>query len=101
MVDKIGGGFNAALNQQMSEAQKSSQGQGASNFEEMLKQTLEQTNQAKLESSRLQEGLAAGEHRKIHETMIAAQEAGLSFKMVSEVRGKVVDAYKAIWRMSV
>jgi flagellar hook-basal body complex protein FliE len=101
MVDKIGEGFNAALNQQMTGGQKGEQGQGASNFEQVLKETVAQTNEASLNSTRMQEGLAAGEHRKIHETMIAAQEASLSFRMVSEVRGKVVDAYKSIWRMSV
>jgi flagellar hook-basal body complex protein FliE len=101
MVDKIGEGFNAALNQQMGGGQKSGQGQGTSNFEEVLKQTVEQTNEASLESTRMQEGLAAGEHRKIHETMIAAQEASLSFRMVTEVRNKVVDAYKEIFRMPV
>ena len=100
MVDKVGEGFNAAFQQQLNQGQKA-QGETTSNFEQVLSQTLEQTNEASLKSGQMQEGLAAGEHRKIHETMIAAQEASLSFKMVSEVRNKVVDAYREIFRMPV
>jgi len=100
MVDKIGEGANAALQQQMNTSSTDKQ-EGTSNFEQFLNQTLSETNQANLKSGRMQEGLAAGEHRNIHETMIASQEASLSFRMVSEVRGKVVEAYNKIWRMPV
>jgi flagellar hook-basal body complex protein FliE len=103
MVDNVGDSFGAAFQQQLkgNGGEKPAEGEGGSNFEEMLSQTLKQTNQASLKSGEMQDGLAAGEHRKIHETMIAAQEASLSFKMVSEVRNKVVDAYREIFRMPV
>lgn len=100
MVDKIGEGFNAALQQQMN-----ANGKGAdeptSNFEQYLNQTLSETNQANLEAGKMADGLAAGQHRNIHDTMIAAQEASLSFRMVAQVRNKVVDAYREIFRMPV
>ncbi|MEF8794301.1 MAG: flagellar hook-basal body complex protein FliE [Thiohalorhabdus sp.] len=100
MVDKIAEGANAALQQQMGASRKEQQ-QASSNFEQFLNQTLSETNKANLEAGKMAEGLAAGEHRNIHETMIASQEASLSFRMVSEVRGKVVEAYNKIWRMPV
>ncbi|HKL77073.1 MAG TPA: flagellar hook-basal body complex protein FliE [Gammaproteobacteria bacterium] len=99
MVDQIGNNFPNSLPQQTQKAEAGQQGE--SNFEQVLKGTLEQTNQASLKSGEMKEGLAAGEHGKIHETMIASQEASLSFRMVSEVRNKVVDAYRKVWRMSV
>ncbi|MFA9461513.1 flagellar hook-basal body complex protein FliE [Thiohalorhabdus methylotrophus] len=99
MVDQIGQNFANALSQQTQK--QSGSDQGTSNFEEVLKGTLEDTNQAKLESRDMADGLAAGEHRKIHETMIAAQEADLSFRLVTQVRNKVVDAYREIFRMPV
>lgn len=100
MVDKIGEGANAAFQQQLNGNGKADQ-EPTSNFEQFLNQSLQETNQANLEAGKMADGLAAGEHRNIHETMIASQEASLSFRMVSEVRGKVVEAYNKIWRMPV
>lgn len=100
MVDSVNGGFGSTP----SGAQGSGKGQkggGESNFQQLFEQTLSETNQKKLHAHEMQDGLATGEHRKLHETMIASQDAGLSFKLVTQVRNKVVDAYKSIWRMPV
>ncbi|HEY3490016.1 MAG TPA: flagellar hook-basal body complex protein FliE [Candidatus Deferrimicrobiaceae bacterium] len=37
----------------------------------------------------------------LHETMIQVEKADLSFKMLMQVRNKVLEAYKEIMRMSV
>jgi len=100
VVDKIGESFANALNQQTKNPTGAEQ-QGESNFEQVLKGTLEQTNEESLKAGKMADGLAAGEHHKIHETMIALQEANLSFRLVTQVRNKVVDAYRQIFRMPV
>jgi flagellar hook-basal body complex protein FliE len=100
MVDKIGEGFNAAFQQQL-KGNQATQQDSDSNFQDLLAQTLSESNKASLKSGDMTDGLAAGEHRNIHETMIAAQEASLSFRMVAQVRNKVVDAYREIFRMPV
>ena len=100
MVDKIGEGFDAAFQQQLQGNRQPRQA-SESSFEDLLTRTLQETNQASLKSGEMADGLAAGEHRNIHETMIAAQEASLSFRMVAQVRNKVVDAYREIFRMPV
>ena len=57
------------------------------------------------QSSSLQEaeplaaGLASGQHANIHETMIAMEKASISFRMLTKVQNKVVEAYKEIMRM--
>jgi len=37
----------------------------------------------------------------IHDVMMAAQEAGLAFDLMLEVRNKLMDAYQEIMRMPV
>lgn len=102
MVDKIGESFQAQMQSfgNQDQAKKASESE-QSNFETMLKSTLQETNQKSLKAGQMAEGLAAGEHRKIHETMIAQQEASLSSKMVRETRNKVVEAYQKVFRMPV
>ena len=44
--------------------------------------------------------LAAGRTDDIHGTMIESQKANIEFKLVGNVRNKVVDAFYELWRMS-
>jgi flagellar hook-basal body complex protein FliE len=37
----------------------------------------------------------------LHETMIAVEKADISFKMLMQVRNKVLEAYKEVMRMNV
>ena len=102
MVNSVNGGpGNLPSGAQGAGQSQKNGGAGQSNFQQLFEQTLAETNQKKLHAHEMQDGLATGEHRKLHETMIASQDASLSFKMVTQVRNKVVDAYKAIWRMPV
>ena len=45
--------------------------------------------------------LATGEKASLHDTMIAMEQADLSFRMMMQVRNKIVDAYQEIMRMQV
>ncbi len=45
--------------------------------------------------------LAAGKEKDIHQTMIAIEKADVSFKLIMQVRNKIVEAYKQIERMAV
>ncbi len=44
-------------------------------------------------------GLTTGEVEDVHQVMIAMNEADLSFRMLLEVRNRLVDAYKEISRL--
>jgi flagellar hook-basal body complex protein FliE len=43
--------------------------------------------------------LAVGRKKTLHETMIAVEEADITFKMLLAVRSKLVNAYHEIMRM--
>ncbi|HBP88186.1 MAG TPA: flagellar hook-basal body complex protein FliE, partial [Nitrospiraceae bacterium] len=49
----------------------------------------------------LEEAVAHGENVNIHQAVIAGEKAGLSFKLLMQVRNKVIDAYQEIMRMQV
>ncbi len=62
---------------------------------------LQSLNETQLTSDDLMSKLAAGEDVDIHQVMIAADQADISFKIAIGIRDKLVDAYKEISRMSV
>ncbi|MFZ5776052.1 MAG: flagellar hook-basal body complex protein FliE [Thermodesulfobacteriota bacterium] len=72
---------------------------GPQGFGDILRQAVSSVNGQMQEANALQEGLAAGQHANIHETMIAAEKAGISFRMLTRAQQKVIDAYREIMRM--
>jgi len=71
----------------------------AGGFGEILKKSIHAVNDEMQRSAALQEGLLTGQHSNIHETMIAMEKASLSFRMLTKVQSKVIDAYKEVMRM--
>lgn len=47
------------------------------------------------------EGLALNKGKEIHRTMIEMEKAEISFKLLMQVRNKIVSAYETIMRMPV
>ena len=76
------------------------EGEG-SGFGEVFKKAIESVNNSLNEADTLATGLASGEHANIHETMIALEKAGISFRLATKVQGKVIAAYQEIMRMGV
>jgi len=76
----------------------SKQGPG---FGDLFKKAVESVNTMQHEAGRMQEGVANGEDVNIHQAVIASEKAGLSFKLLMQVRNKVIDAYQEIMRMQV
>ena len=75
--------------------------EGAKGFGDMLKESIEQVNQAQLSADHSIKELAAGRTKNIHETMLQIENADASLKLMMQVRNKVLDAYKEIMRMQV
>jgi flagellar hook-basal body complex protein FliE len=76
----------------------SKQGQG---FGDLFKKAVESVNAMQHEAGRLENAVANGENVNIHQAVIAGEKAGLSFKLLMQVRNKVIDAYQEIMRMQV
>jgi flagellar hook-basal body complex protein FliE len=70
-------------------------------FVDHLKATLEDTNDRQFAAKTAMEELATGRNGNIHETLLSMSKAETSFKMVMQVRNKVLTAYQEIMRMQV
>lgn len=75
--------------------------QGESSFVRFLEESIDQVNGLQKEASLSAESLATGNGENIHETMIALEKAELSFKMMMQVRNKIIKAYEEVMRMQV
>lgn len=76
-------------------------GVSGTGFSEILSRSIAEVNGQAQEADMLVKGLAAGEHANIHETMIAMEKSGISFRMMTRVQQKVLDAYHEIMRMQI
>ena len=70
-------------------------------FNSMLQRSIKEVNQLQNEADSSIEQLIVGKSRNLHETMIALEKADISFRLMMEVRNKIIDAYHEIMRMQV
>jgi len=70
-------------------------------FLEILKESVEKVNNLQNEADNAIKKIAMGEPQELHETIIAIQKANISFKMMMEVRNKLISAYKEVMNMRV
>ncbi len=74
---------------------------GTSGFVDSLKSAIGKVNEARIESNRAVDALMTGESQDLHRTMVALQEADVSFQLMMQIRNKLVAAYEEIQRMQV
>ena len=71
-------------------------------FGEMLRQSINSVNDAQSEAQQMKQVFELGTADvSLAEVMIAAQKADLSFRAMTEVRNKLVNAYQEIMNMPV
>ena len=75
--------------------------EGASSFGELLRNSVDQVNQYQHQSDMAINELVAGRSKNIHETMLTIERADTSLKLMTQVRNKILDAYREIMRMQV
>ncbi|MBX2882466.1 MAG: flagellar hook-basal body complex protein FliE [Granulosicoccus sp.] len=69
-------------------------------FSKILESSLEQINNRNIEAKELREAFEAGTPDvELADVMIAAQKARISFEALTQVRNRVVDAYKEVMSM--
>ncbi len=71
------------------------------NFSKILSKAIEQVNELQHEASKMQEDFATGKIDNVHEVLIAAEKADISLRLTTEIRNKIVEAYKEIMRMQI
>ena len=71
-------------------------------FENVLKDSLQQVNEIQQEASQLKTAFETGDPDvDITEVMIAIEKASLSFEAMTEVRNKLLNAYQEVMNMQV
>ncbi len=77
---------------------ESAQGQGRT-FLDTLKSFTNQVDQEINEANRQSQEFAVGKDYDLHEIMIATEKADLSFRLLLQIRNKLLDAYQEVMRM--
>ena len=75
--------------------------EGAHSFSDMLRTSVNQVNTDQQQADTAIKELVAGRSKNIHETMLTIERADTSLKLMTQVRNKILDAYKEIMRMQV
>lgn len=70
-------------------------------FETYLKQALGEVNQLQHQADRAIQQLVSGENGDLQNTIVALEKADLSFRLMMQIRNKVLEAYQEIVRMQV
>ena len=74
---------------------------GGPGFVDSLKSAIGNVNDAQKEASQAVDALMTGDTQDIHRTMVALQQADVSFQLMMQVRNKLVTAYEEIQRMQI
>jgi len=70
-------------------------------FANVLKDSLSEVNRLQQKADASITELATGGKAGLHETMIAMEQASVSFKLMMQVRNKIVEAYQEVMRIQV
>mgnify|MGYP001275853063 FL=1 len=105
MSDPLGlisgaGGLHGAQGGNAS-TRKAAGAQGGPSFHDVLKQNIEQVSKLQQEAEMAVEDLAAGRRDDYQGVMIAKAKADMAFKMLLQVRNKMIDAYEEVKQMRV
>ena len=68
-------------------------------FSEFLEAKINETNQLQVEADQVVSSVATGQSHNLHEMMIALDRADVSFRLMTKVRNKAVEAYQEVMRM--
>ncbi len=70
-------------------------------FKKTLLGYIDQINELQNRADKSIEKLISGEAKDLHQVMIAAEEASISFQLMMELRNKILDAYHEVMRIQV
>jgi len=70
-------------------------------FAGVLKDSITEVNRLQQKADASISALATTGEASLHDTMIAMEEASVSFKLMMQVRNKIVEAYQEVMRIQV
>jgi flagellar hook-basal body complex protein FliE len=75
--------------------------EAAGGFKQALAQTVQEINGLQTEADQAIQAMSVGEPKDVHEVMIAMEKAGISLRLMVQVRNKILAAYEEIMRLQV
>lgn len=93
--------FRESHESMVSETEAASEAGGAKTFGEFIKEMVNDTNAAHLQADAKMQDVAAGRNKDLHGAVLAMEKADIQFRMLTQVRNKVIEAYREIMRMQV
>ncbi len=75
--------------------------EGGKTFGEFLQDSIGKVNSIQQDANIAMEKLASGESQNLHETLLMVEKADIAFRTMSQVRTKVLDAYREIMKMQI
>jgi flagellar hook-basal body complex protein FliE len=73
----------------------------STSFDDFLSAAVQHVDGLQKQANQFIQNLSVGDSGNIHETMIAMEKADLSFRLMLQIRNKLVDAYQEVMRISV
>ena len=106
MRNQIGGGGVAErireqrenLNEQVKEGSESGE---SKTFGDFMKDLVHDANTSALQADTKMQDVAAGRNKDLHGAILAMEKADVQFRLLTQVRNKVIDAYREIMKMQV
>lgn len=95
MINSITQSLGAGQSLQATKVANASEANGPS-FKDMLVDSIQEVNTAQLEADKAVENLFTGGDANPAEVLTAVQKADLAFRMMMQVRNKLVQAYQEV-----
>lgn len=76
-------------------------GADAKNFQGVLGQMINEVSAKQAAAGEAMRGVMSGQGVPLHQAMIAAEEASVSFQLMVEVRNRLLESYQELMRMQV
>lgn len=77
------------------------EGAGPAGFGDLVSQFLQDANNQQLQVGRQIEALATGETNNVHDVVLSVAKADLAFRLVMEIRNRLISSYQELMRMQV
>lgn len=107
-MSSVGGGFDSSRLQQSrenllqgTEAVGATQESGGATFGDFLQNMVKEANSSQVIADRKIEDVAAGRNKDLHGAVMQMEKADVQFRLLTQVRNKVIEAYREIMRMQV
>lgn len=100
-MDGLRGSSISSAETNRTENEAGTQEKGAVTFGDFLKSAVNDANQTQLDADAAARELIAGRNKDIHGTMLALEKADISLRLLTQVRNKVIDAYREVMKMQI